>query len=87
MATMQLSIITAEREVYSDEVDVVVVPGIEGDLGILPHHAALMTMLRPGEVMIRKGGQEEYLSITGGFLEVLNNSVSILTDASERPER
>ncbi|HZA22782.1 MAG TPA: F0F1 ATP synthase subunit epsilon, partial [Dehalococcoidia bacterium] len=56
MAPMRLEIITAERLVYSDDVDVVVAPGIEGQLGILPHHAPLMTALQPGELMVRKNG-------------------------------
>lgn len=86
MATMQLEIITAERVVYSDEVEAVMAPGIEGDLGILPHHVALMTILRPGELMIRKDGEENYLAVTGGFLEVMDNKVSILADAAERSE-
>ena len=83
---MKLEIIIAERIVYSDDVDVVVAPGVEGELGILPHHAALMTMLQPGELTIRKGGQENYLAVTGGFLEVMNNKVTILADAAERSE-
>jgi F-type H+-transporting ATPase subunit epsilon len=86
MATMLLEIITAERIVYSDEVDVVVAPGVEGELGILPYHASLMTMLQPGELIIRKGGQENYLAVTGGFLEVMNNKVTVLADAAERSE-
>ena len=86
MATMQLEIITAERVVYSDEVEAVLAPGIEGDLGILPHHVALMTVLRSGELMIRKDGEESYLAVTGGFLEVRDNKVSILADAAERSE-
>ena len=86
MATMQLEIITAERVVYSDEVEAVMAPGIEGDLGILPHHVALMTILRPGELMIRKDGEENYLAVTGGFLEVMDNKVSILADAAECSE-
>jgi len=86
MAPMRLEIITAERRVYSDDVDVVVAPGIEGQLGILPRHAPLMTALQPGELMIRKDGQETYLAITGGFMEVLGNQVTILADAAERSE-
>ncbi|MFQ5860164.1 MAG: F0F1 ATP synthase subunit epsilon [Dehalococcoidia bacterium] len=86
MATMKLEIITAEQVVYSDEVEVVVAPGIEGELGILPHHAPLMTLLQPGELLIRKGREETYLAVTGGFLEVLANKVTILADACERSE-
>ena len=86
MAPMLLEIITAERQVYSDEVDAVVAPGIEGQLGILPHHAPLMTVLQPGELLIRKGGEEAYLAVTGGFMEVLGNKVTILADAAERSD-
>ncbi len=86
MAPMRLEIITAERLVYSDDVDVVVVPGIEGQLGILPHHAPLMTALQPGELMVRKNGEESYLAVSGGFMEVLGNRVTILADAAERSD-
>ena len=86
MAPMLLEIITAERQVYSDEVDAVVAPGIEGQLGILPHHAPLMTVLQPGELLIRKGGEEAYLAVTGGFMEVLGNKVTVLADAAERSD-
>ena len=86
MATMKLEIITAEQVVYSDDVEALVAPGTEGELGILPHHAALMTMLQPGELMVRKDGDETFLAVTGGFLEVMENRVSILADAAERSE-
>jgi F-type H+-transporting ATPase subunit epsilon len=86
MATMQLEIITAEQQVYGDEVDLVVAPGIEGELGILAHHAPLMTALQPGEILIRKDGEETYLAVTGGFLEVMGNKVTILADACERSD-
>ena len=86
MATMRLDIITAERQVYSEDVEVLVAPGIEGQLGILPHHAPLMTALQPGELLIRKDGEETYLAVTGGFLEVIGNTVTILADACERSD-
>ncbi len=86
MAPMLLEIITAERQVYSDEVDAVVAPGIEGQLGILPHHAPLMTALQPGELLIRKDGDETFLAVTGGFMEVLGNKVTVLADAAERSD-
>ena len=86
MATTKLDIVTAERVVFSDDVDVIVVPGIEGQLGILPHHAPLMTMLQPGELLIRKGVEEFSLAVTGGFLEVRPDRVIILADAAERVE-
>jgi F-type H+-transporting ATPase subunit epsilon len=84
VARIKLDIVTAERSVYTDEVDAIVAPGIEGQLGILPHHAPLMTMLQPGELLLRKAGQEDYLAITGGFLEVRPDRVIILADSSER---
>jgi len=86
VATFKLEVITAERVVFSDEVDVVVAWGIEGQLGILPHHAPLMTMLRPGDLLIRKGGEEHHLAVSGGFLEVRPDKVIILADACERAE-
>ena len=86
MATMQLEIITAEQQIYNDEVELVVAPGIEGELGILAHHAPLMTALQPGEILIRKDGEETYLAVTGGFIEVMGNKVTILADACERSD-
>ena len=86
MVTMRLEIVTAEREVYSDDVEAVNAPGVEGELGILPHHAPLMTGLQPGELMIRKDGRDEFLVVSGGFLEVMGNRVTILADACERSD-
>jgi F-type H+-transporting ATPase subunit epsilon len=86
MKTLHLEIVTAERPVYSDDVDIVIAPGIAGQLGILPDHDALMTMLEPGELCVRKGTEETFIAISGGFLEVLNNKVVILADAAERAE-
>ncbi len=86
MAGIKLDVVTAERVVFSDDVDVVVAPGVEGQLGILPHHAPLMTTLQPGELMIRKGETESLLAISGGFLEVRPDRVIILADAAERVE-
>ena len=68
MATTRLDIVTAERVVFSDDVDVVIAPGVEGQLGILPHHAPLMTMLLPGELLVRKGGEEFSWPFPGAFL-------------------
>ncbi len=86
MATTRLDIVTAEREVFSDEVDEVVAPGVEGQLGILPHHAPLMTTLLPGELLIKKGGDEFYLAISGGFIEARPDRIIVLADAAERVE-
>ena len=87
MSTMKLDIVTAEKVVYSDEVDIIVDPGIEGQLGILPHHAPLMTTLQPGYLSARKDGEEKIaLSISGGFLEVRPDRVIVLADAAERAD-
>jgi F-type H+-transporting ATPase subunit epsilon len=86
MAKLSFEIVTAERVVYSDEVDVLVAPGIEGDLGILPQHAPLMTMLQPGELTVRKDGEEQSIFVSGGFLEVQGNKVTVLADTAERAE-
>jgi F-type H+-transporting ATPase subunit epsilon len=84
MTTFKLEIVTAERMVFSDEVSALIAWGMEGQLGILPHHAPLMTMLQPGDLMIRKDKEEEFLAISGGFLEVRPDKVIILADACER---
>jgi len=86
MATFRLEIVTAERMVFSEDVSALIAWGVEGQLGILPHHAPLMTMLQPGDLMIRKGKEEEYLVISGGFLEVRPDKVIILADACERAD-
>lgn len=86
MSAIKLDIVTAERVVFSEDVDVLVAPGIEGQLGILPHHAPLITMLEPGELRIKTGETEVRLAVTGGFLEVRPDRVIILADAAEREE-
>jgi len=85
MARIRCEVVTAERTVFQDEVDMVVAPGIEGQLGILPHHAPLMTSLTYGELIIhREGREDEYIAIGGGFLEVGPEHVTILADSAER---
>lgn len=86
MTGIRLDIVTAERQVYSDDVDLVVAPGVDGEMAILPGHAPLMTTLQPGELLIRRGGEEIPLVITGGFLEVRPERVTVLADAAERVE-
>jgi F-type H+-transporting ATPase subunit epsilon len=84
---LKVDIVTAERVVYSDEgVDEVVAPGIEGELTVLPHHAPLLTMIKPGVMRIVKGSEDIDMAITGGFLEVRDDRVTILADAAERAE-
>ena len=84
---LTVDIVTAERSVLSEEgVDEIVVPGIEGELAVLPMHAPLLTMIKPGVMLIKKGNNETELAITGGFLEVRDDRVTILADAAERAE-
>ncbi len=83
---MQLEIITAQRVVLTDEVDQVNAPTRAGRVGILPHHAPLLTVLDVGELDIYKNGEITPFAISGGFMEVLNNRVTILADTAERSD-
>ena len=80
---LQLEIVTPERQVYSDEVDSVQVPGSEGELGVLPHHAPLVSTLGVGELRFRKGGVEESFAIVGGFLQVRPDKVVVLAETAD----
>ncbi len=84
MPTLRLEIVTPERKTYSEDVDMVTIPGADGEYGILPLHVPLITALKPGELRILKGGQETFLATGGGFAEVMPDRVSILTDAAMR---
>jgi F-type H+-transporting ATPase subunit epsilon len=78
-----LEIVTPERELFSDQVDAVVCPGIDGELGILPHHAPLLTTLGFGELRIRRGGDEEFVAIAGGFLQVRPDKVVVMAETAD----
>ena len=78
-----LEIVTPERLAYSDTVDAVNLPGIEGELGVLPHHAPLVSMLGVGELRIRKGGLEEAFAIVGGFLQVRPDKVVVMAETAD----
>ncbi len=86
MSPIKVDIVTAERVVYSEDVDIIIAPGSEGQLGILPHHSPLMTTLQPGELIMRKAGEEYSLAIAGGFMEVRPDRIIILADAAERAD-
>ena len=87
MAKLSVEIVTGERVVYTeDDVDMVVAPGMDGTLGILPRHAPLITLLSSGELRIKKGGREESLIVFGGFMEVTPEKVIVLADTAERAE-
>ena len=85
---LKLEIVTQERRVYlADDVEMVIAPGSEGELGILPRHAPLITSLEEGVMRVKRaGGREEVLAIHGGFMEVLPDQVTVLADAAERAE-
>ena len=84
MSSLKVDIVTAERVVYSEDVEMVVAPGVAGQLGILPHHAPLMTTLAAGELVVRKDGKDDSLAISGGFIEVRPDRVIVLADSAER---
>ena len=86
MATLKLEIVTPEAKVYSEDVDMVTLPGVEGEMGIFPMHVPLMTQLVAGEIDVRKGGQDYFLAVGDGFVEVTGDRVSILTDMAIRAE-
>ena len=86
MANLRVDIVTAERQVYSGEADVVVAPGVLGQLGLLPSHAPLLARLEPGGLTIRSGDDELHVALMGGFVEVLANRIVILADAAEQAE-
>ena len=86
MPTMRLEIVTAEQVVYSEDVNSVLAPGTDGELGILPNHSPLLTTLKPGGIRGDKDGDEIYMAVSGGFMEVLGNKVTILADTAERLE-
>jgi F-type H+-transporting ATPase subunit epsilon len=80
---LHLEIVTPERMAYSDEVDMVLVPGVDGELGILPHHTPLVSLLGVGELKIRKGGNEESFAIVGGFLQVRPDKVVVMAETAD----
>lgn len=81
-----LEIITPEKIVYKEEVDEVVVPTVQGEIAILPNHVNLLTQVTPGELIVKKGNTNHALAITGGFLEVNHNKISILADYAIRAQ-
>jgi len=86
MAKLNVELVTAEREVLKQEADIVIAPGAEGTIGILPRHAALVTTLNPGILTLRNDGEEQLLAVGGGFLQVYRDRVLILADAAERSD-
>ncbi|MEO0094740.1 MAG: F0F1 ATP synthase subunit epsilon [candidate division WOR-3 bacterium] len=82
----RLEIVTPERLVYSEDVDILTVPTVQGEISILAKHVPLVSIISPGEIKIKKDGETEFMAITGGFVQVLPHKVIILADAAERAE-
>ena len=81
-----LRVVSIERSLFEGDVDFMIANGADGELGVLPRHAPLMTILKPGTLTIRHGGEEEQLLVGGGFLEVLPDRVTVLADVAEHAE-
>ena len=85
MATLRLEIVTPEKTAYSEDVDMVTLPGSEGELGVYPNHVPLLTTLNPGELRVLKDGKATFLAIGEGFVEITGSAVSVLTDMALEP--
>jgi F-type H+-transporting ATPase subunit epsilon len=86
-ATLKLEIVTPEEKIYSEDVEMVTLPGSEGELGVYPNHVPVLTALKPGELGIVKDGRENAMAIGEGFVEIKADSVSILTDMALQSEK
>jgi F-type H+-transporting ATPase subunit epsilon len=84
--TLKLEIVTPETTVYSEDVDMVTLQGIEGQMGIMPDHVQLMTQLVPGEMIVRKNGRDDLLAVGEGLVEITGDRVAIVTDMAVRAE-
>jgi F-type H+-transporting ATPase subunit epsilon len=80
MATLKLEIVTPEAKTYSEDVEMVTLPAVEGEMGVFPQHVPLVTQIMPGEVTVRKGDREVFLAVGEGFVEITANRVAIMTD-------
>ncbi len=84
--TLKLEIVTPDAKVYSEDVEMVTLPGVEGEMGIFPQHVPLMTQIVPGEIVVRKSGEEFFLAVGEGFVEITGEHVAILADMAIRAE-
>src|SRR5881397_852516 len=85
-ATLKLEIVTPDAKTYSEDVEMVTLPAVEGEMGILPQHVPLMTQIVPGELVVRKEGREYFLAVGEGFVEITGERVAIMTDMAIRSE-
>jgi F-type H+-transporting ATPase subunit epsilon len=79
-STLKLEIVTAEGPAYSDDVEMVTLPAVQGQIGILPGHISLITQMMPGEIIVRQGSHDSFLAVGEGLIEIAGDRVSILTD-------
>src|SRR5581483_6024286 len=86
-ATLKLKIVTPEKKIYSEDVNMVTIPGSEGDLGVYPNHVPLLTAMKPGELKVVKDGRETAMAVGEGFVEIKADAVSILTDMALQSEK
>lgn len=86
MATLKLEIVTPEASTFSEEVDMVTLPGVEGEMGIFPMHIPLMTQITAGEIAVRKDGRDIFLAVGEGFAEITGERVAIMTDMAIKAE-
>jgi F-type H+-transporting ATPase subunit epsilon len=84
--TLKLEIVTPDAKTYSEDVDMVTLPGVEGEMGIYPMHVPLMTQIVSGEISVRKGGRDYFLAVGEGFVEITANRVAVMTDMAIRAE-
>jgi len=85
-STLKLEIVTPEAKIYSEDVDMVTLPGVEGEMGIYPMHVPLMTQVTAGELVVRQGGQDHFLAIGEGFVEITGERVAVMTDMAIRAD-
>src|SRR5947209_2223032 len=85
-ATLKLEIVTPEAKAYSEDVEMVTLPAVEGEMGVFPQHVPLMTQIVPGEIIVRKEGRDYFLAVGEGFVEITGERVAIMTDMAIRAE-
>ena len=86
MATLRLEIVTPEARIFSEDVDMVTLPGVQGEMGIFPMHIPLMTQVAAGEIIARRGAKEQYLAVGEGFVEITADRVAVLTDMAVKAD-
>ena len=86
-STLKLEIVTPDGTVYSEDVDMVTLPGVEGQMGVYPQHVPLMTQMVPGEIIVRKAAQDYFLAVGEGLIEIMANHVAVLTDMAIAAEK